>query len=126
MKGNEFKNLHFSLLGKDSELEGDFKFSGDTLINCKMKGKISILGDGKLTFERGSVFEGDILCKDIEVFGKIKGQVDASGTMSIRSSASVSGIINAANISIFPGASINMEGHTSQEDSPKDPLSTPH
>jgi len=121
MNNNEFKNLNFSLLGKDSELEGDFKFSGDTLINCKMKGKINIIGKGKLTFERGSSFEGHIFCQDIEVFGNIKGTVDAAGTMSIRSSAQVSGTINAKNLSIFPGASINMEGHTSiEEPSPKD------
>ena len=116
MKNSDFKNLNFSLLGKDSELDGDFNFSGDTLINCKMKGKINIIGEGKLTFERESSFEGNIYCKDIEVFGSIKGTVDASGTMSIRSSASVSGTINAKNLSIFPGASINMEGHTSTEE----------
>jgi len=114
MKESEFKSLNFSMLGKESVLEGDFQFSGDTLINCKMKGKITIINDGKLTFERESDFEGNIFCKDIEVFGKVSGTIDADGTMAVRSSAEVSGSINAKNLSIFPGASINMEAHTAE------------
>ena len=67
MNNTEFKNLNFSLLGKASELEGDFKFSGDTLINCKMKGKINITGNtisttdnSPITVTTGMNFNGGI------------------------------------------------------------------
>lgn len=115
MLETDFKKLHFSLLGKNSELEGDFKFSGDILINCHVKGNMTVTDGGKITLERNAVFEGNLFCHNVEVFGEIKGSVDASGTMVIRSSASVSGTIHAKNISIFPGAQINMEGHTADD-----------
>jgi cytoskeletal protein CcmA (bactofilin family) len=115
MKEKEFQNFNFTMLGKDSILDGDFKFSGDTLINCHITGSITMINDGKLTFERDSKFEGSIFCHDIEVFGDVKGTLNASGVLSVRSSAIVSGVINAKSLSIFPGANINIEGHTEEE-----------
>lgn len=117
MQESDFKSLNFSLLGKETSLEGEFTFSGDTIINCQMKGKLTVINDGKLTFERDSKFEGNIFCKNIEVFGKVSGTIDADGTLSVRASAEVSGQINAKKMSIFPGASINIEGHTTDSTS---------
>lgn len=116
MKEQDFKSLNFSLLGKETSLEGEFTFSGDTIINCKLKGNLTVINDGKITFERDSHFEGNIFCGDIEVFGYISGTINADGTLSVRSSASVSGQINAKKMSIFPGASLNIEGHTTQSE----------
>lgn len=109
---NDFKKLNFSVLGKSSSLEGDFNFHGDTLLGCKIKGTISMLDKSKITLERGSEVEGSIYCHDIEVFGSFSGSINASGTLSIRSSAIVSGKISADKLSIFPGAQINIEGDT--------------
>jgi cytoskeletal protein CcmA (bactofilin family) len=115
---NDFKSLNFSVIGHNSELEGEFKFHGDTLLNCNLKGEITMLDQGKLTLERNSIFSGNIYCEDIEIFGEVVGSINASGTLSVRSSANVSGIINAKSINIYPGATLNIEGHTS-EDSPE-------
>lgn len=112
MDDQKFKNLNFSLLGKQSELNGDFSFQGDTYINCKVEGKISMLDEGKIIIERGASVKADIYCHDIEVFGDFEGSINAHGTLTARSSAQISGLIKAQKISIFPGAAINMEGHT--------------
>lgn len=114
MKENEFKSLNFSLIGQNSLIDGDLKFSGETVLNCKLKGKITMLGTEKLTLERESHFEGQVYCHDIEVFGSVRGTIHASGTLSIRSSANVSGNIKAKRMSIFPGAVLNIEGHTEE------------
>lgn len=111
---NDFKNLNFTVIGKDSNLEGDLKFSGDTLISGRVTGTLTIQNDAKLTLERQGSFEGTIFCHDLEVFGEIKGTVNASGTLSVRSGASVSGIVNAQRLSVFPGAIINIDGHTNE------------
>lgn len=113
MKENDFKALKFSLIGKKSSLTGDFKFYGDTILNCILDGDITMVDDGKLTLERESQVQGNIYCKDIEVFGKLTGSINASGTLSIRSSAEVSGMVNAKSLNVYPGATLNMEGHTS-------------
>ena len=115
MDDNRFRNLNFSLLGKQSHLNGDFSFQGDTFINCQVEGKISMQDNGKITIERGAVVKADIFCHDIEVFGQFEGTINANGTLTARSSAVISGLVNAKQISIFPGADINMEGHTETE-----------
>jgi cytoskeletal protein CcmA (bactofilin family) len=116
MKESEFKKLNFSILGKQSSMEGTFNFSGDTLLNCHITGDLTMIGEGKLTLERSCRFDGNIFCHDIEVFGEISGSINAAGTLSARSGSSVSGVINAEKISISPGAIINMEAHTKDED----------
>jgi cytoskeletal protein CcmA (bactofilin family) len=79
---NDFKKLNFSVLGKNSSLEGDFNFHGDTLLGCKIKGTISMLDKSKITLERGSEVEGSIYCHDIEVFGSFSGSINALALIS--------------------------------------------
>ena len=112
----DFKELNFSVLGRNSSLEGDLKFQGDTLLNCFVKGTITMEDQSKITLERGAKVEGNIYCNDIEIFGSFSGSINASGTLSVRSSAVISGKIMAKKLSIFPGAQINMEGSTSTDE----------
>lgn len=115
MKTQDFKDLNFSLLGCNSTFKGDFTFKGDTYLNCRVEGNINLEGTGKLIIERNAVVEADIFCNDIDIFGDFKGTITANGTLTAKSSATISGKISANKISILPGASINMEGNT-QED----------
>ena len=112
---NEFKSLNFSVLGKNSVIEGNLKFHGDTLLNCEINGDITMLNDSTLTLERESQFTGNIYCSDIEIFGSVSGSINATGSLSVRSSATVSGKINARSINIYPGATLNIEGHTEED-----------
>lgn len=118
MNENDFKQLNFSILGKDASLEGDLKFQGDTILSCYVKGTINMADKSKLTLERGSHVEGNIYCHDIEIFGSFYGTVNASGTLSIRSSGIVSGKVTANQMSIYPGAQLNFEGNTTLEETP--------
>lgn len=114
MKEQDFKNLNFTIVGINSSLEGDLKFTGDTLINGHITGTVTVESPGKLTLERQGNIEGRVFCEDFEVFGEVKGTVNASGTLSIRSGAQVSGVINANKLSIFPGAIVNIDGKTDE------------
>lgn len=114
MQEQDFKSLNFTVVGLHSKLEGDLKFSGDTLINGEINGSITMESTGKLTLERQGRVEGTIFCHDFEVFGEVKGTINASGKLSVRSGAQVSGIINANSLSIFPGAVVNIDGNTTE------------
>lgn len=114
----DFKKLNFSVIGKGCEVLGDLKFTGDTLITCNIKGTITVVDAAKLTLERGSSIEGDVYCHDIEVFGSLKGSIKSSGKLTVRSSAEISGNIQAKEISIYPGAILNVEGHTLEQELP--------
>lgn len=112
MQEQNFKKIQFTVIGKDSALEGDLIFKGDTIVNGKLKGTITVLDNGKVTLERESVTEGQLYCHDIEVLGEFSGSINASGNLIVRSSGKLSGKIQAKNISIYPGAEVNMEGET--------------
>ena len=58
--------------------------------------------------------------KDIEVFGVVNGSINSAGSLIIRSSAKVYGNIHAQNMSIYPGAILNIEGHA-EDASPDTP-----
>jgi cytoskeletal protein CcmA (bactofilin family) len=112
MKENNFKNQNYNFISAETSLEGDLTFSGDTIIHGQIKGTIIIKDEGHLIFERSSIFEGTIYCQDIEIFGSIKGTIKAAGTLNVRSSGQVSGNIQAQKLVVYPGALLNIEGHT--------------
>ena len=106
-----FKSLEFTLIGKDCEYTGDIKTKGDAIFNGKLKGSITVMDDSKIVIERDAFIEGNIYCKDIEVFGTIEGAINSTGSLTVRSNAKVFGNIHASKMSIYPGAIVNIEGH---------------
>ena len=110
MNSNNFKALNFSLLGKKTKMTGDLSLEGDTVLAGRLVGTITVKDQGKLTIEQTALIEGEIYCNDLEIFGSFAGSINASGTLTIRSSAHVVGKINASKMSIYPGAILNMEG----------------
>lgn len=117
MKELDFKKQNYTLIGINNSIEGDLKLTGDAIIHSSVKGTITMFGEGTLILERHSSFEGTIYCNDIEVFGEIKGTVKAGGKLTVRSSASLSGNIQAKSLTVYPGAILNIEGHTEEEQS---------
>ncbi len=100
------------MLGAHSDLDGNFKFSGDTIINCNVKGTIHMLNNASLTLERESRFEGELYAHDIEIFGEFSGSINASGKVVVKSSGSISGQVTSNQLVISPGAVVNIEGQT--------------
>lgn len=111
MNEGSFKSLEFTLMGKYCEYEGDIKIKGEAIINCKIKGSITVTDNSKITIERDAQIEGNIYCQDIEVFGTINGSINSQGSLTVRSNAKVYGNIHAQQLSIYPGAILNIEGH---------------
>lgn len=115
MKESNFKNQNYTVIGIDNYIKGDLELKGDIVIHSKIEGTLTVKDTGKVILERSSHFLGTIYCEDIEVFGKIEGNINANGALTVRSSANISGAINAKKISIYPGAILNMEAHAEQE-----------
>ncbi len=115
MNVSEFKKQNYTVLGTNNIIDGDLKFYGDTIIHCNVTGTISMIDDAKLILERAAVFEGILYCKEVEIFGDVKGTIKASGTVIVRSSAKLSGNIQANKLSVYPGAVLNIEGHTNDD-----------
>ncbi len=102
----------FTLIGKKTRLNGVFNFSGLTHIAGDIEGDIHIRDKSLLTIEETSTIQGKIHCKDLKVFGKIKGEIISSGKVEIFPSGKLSGLIKSQNLVIHPGAMVNIDGHT--------------
>jgi cytoskeletal protein CcmA (bactofilin family) len=117
MNLSDFRDLNFSFIGRNNKFKGEFFFEGDTIINCSLEGEITSSQNSKITFDRESIFDGTLTAHDVEIFGKVSGNIQSSGALIIRASAEVSGKIQAASLKIYPGATVNMEGDTTLDSS---------
>lgn len=114
MTDQDFRQFHYNILGTNSRVKGDLTLSGDAIITSHIEGSIEVLDQGKLVLERGSFIKGKIKAIDLEIFGKVEGDIECSGLVSIRSSAEVTGSIKSSRLVIYPGAMVEMKA-SSQE-----------
>lgn len=105
----------FTFIGQKNHLKGEFYFTGIVKIAGIVEGPIHILEGGSLTIERTGKVEGTINCFDIEIFGTFKGHLESEGKVVIWPSAEISGPVRASSLVIYPGAILNIEGHTNEQ-----------
>lgn len=103
----------FCFFGKQSVIKGNLYLEGPTHISSKIEGNLEIKVEHKLSVEPTGFIHGTLKGGDIDVFGKVEGDIISSGILTIYPSAQVSGHINAKSLIIRPGAIVNMKGHTS-------------
>ena len=113
MKSSDSKET-YCFLGQFSELKGEFNFSGPTHISCFINGKVSMKDKSDIVIEKSGSIEGELYAHNIIIHGEFKGTINALGNLIVRSSAKVSGKLVAKNICIYPGSTVNMEGHTNE------------
>lgn len=112
INGNDFRAFQYNVLGLGSKLIGDISFSGNTIITATIEGNVKMLNSATLTLERDSKVTGRIEAFDLEIFGEVDGDIHSEGSVSIRSSAQVSGSIKARKLVIYPGAIVNTEANS--------------
>ncbi|MBL6991655.1 MAG: polymer-forming cytoskeletal protein [Bacteriovoracaceae bacterium] len=105
-------NQEFTYFGKDCRLNGIFHLTGKSFISGKVEGQLYIENDADLYIETTGTFEGMINCHNIEIYGHFHGDLNATGRITIYPSAHLKGKIRGQQITIHPGANVNIEGHT--------------
>ncbi len=105
-----------TILGKDSEFEGDMKFFGTLLIKGVFKGNVA--GEGVVTIEQDAIVASNIHASVIKIHGKIFGQVSAENKVHIHDTGQVFGDIEAPDIVIEKGALVKGKCHTHQINMP--------
>lgn len=112
MKTEIFNKLDYTILGKESDIKGDLKIQAPAYILGKVEGEITVLGNDKLIIEIGADIRGKIFCQDIEIFGSVSGEIHSEGTLLVRSSGRIDGTFSSKKLTIHPGATLNVEGHS--------------
>jgi cytoskeletal protein CcmA (bactofilin family) len=105
-------SLNFNFIGKESLIEGKLTLSGVVRVAGKLEGEIHLLPDSLLIIEQSGEIKGRLFCHAIEIYGKFSGELHSQNNLTIYPTAFIIGKIQSQNMTIHPGASVEIEGHT--------------
>ncbi len=94
-----------TVIGKSVIIRGDISGSEDLFMDGEIEGTIT-LTENRLTIGPNARVRADVNVQDVIVFGRVEGNVKASGRLELRQSASVVGDIQAGRLSIEESASL--------------------
>ena len=100
------------MLGPQVALEGNLVFEGTLFINGHVKGTVES-GTGTIVVGESAVIHAEVLVKNANISGEVKGTVRATELIKLHPSARVDGTINAPRIQIDPGAIVDGRCSTS-------------
>ena len=92
-----------TVIGKSVVVRGDISGQEDLYLDCDIEGTIT-LSDNRLTLGPDARIVADVTVRDLVVFGRLTGNVHATGRVDLRQSASVTGDIIAGRLSIEESA----------------------
>ncbi len=104
---SDFKSSRFNIIGLSSQIKGDLHLSGRSSIEGSVVGNIFSDDESIVIIEKNAVITGNVNAFNIEVFGKVIGELNARGTLSIRPGSQVEGTIKSERLVIYPGALVN-------------------
>ncbi|TAF63585.1 MAG: polymer-forming cytoskeletal protein [Cytophagales bacterium] len=94
-----------TLIGKGAHFEGNI----ETIGNVRVEGRIigNTKSKAKIVLGEGSYIDGSILAQNAEISGEVKGQVDISELLILKSTAIINGDINCGKLIVETGAVFN-------------------
>ena len=90
-------------IGKSLIVKGEVSGSESLFIDGKVEGAINLSGN-RVTVGRNGQVAANIVAREVVVLGKVRGNIQASDRVDIRSEGSLTGDVAAARISIEDGA----------------------
>ena len=100
-----------SLIGRQTEILGDVRFSGGLHLDGRIKGVVSVSGNGDasatLSISETGTVEGDIRVPNVILNGTVIGDVHATEKLVLNAKARVSGNVHYKLLQMEPGATIN-------------------
>ncbi len=98
-----------SLIGQNTELQGEIRFSGGVHIDGKIKGKVIGENDGRSLLSQSEYgeIEGEVSAPYIIINGVVKGDVHASRHVELLSNAKIQGNVYYNLVELAVGAEVN-------------------
>jgi len=91
-----------NIIAAGTTVTGDIISAGDSRIDGILKGNIT--SNSKIYIGKNGVIEGNIKCHSIEIEGKAIADITAVESLSLKSSATLTGNVRISKIAIEPGA----------------------
>lgn len=92
-------------ISKGAVITGDIVSSTDIRVDGEISG--TVFSEGKIVVGETAVISGKLLCSNLDLWGKIEGEVYVKDTLSVKSLASVSGSIHINKLQVEMGAQFN-------------------
>jgi len=111
-----------TMIGKSVKIHGELSGNEDLIMDGELHGTIRLPG-ARLTIGPAARVRGDIAAKDIVVFGRIDGDIRATGRAELRATALVQGNVYAGSLSIEENAAFRgqVDPTRAQESIPERP-----
>lgn len=101
-KNNDYDASSINTIGAGTTVKGDIISDGDFRIVGKLVGTIQ--SKGKVVIGKNGIVEGDILCKNADISGMVKGSMKVEELLSLTSSSKMDGEVITSRIAIEAGA----------------------
>ena len=115
-KNSENPGTGQNRINDGTNLKGDISSNGFFRIDGTIEGTLTT--PSKVVIGKTGVILGTLSCKNADVEGKIKGIIDITGTLSLKSTAYIDGDVITGKLSVEPGATFNatctMKGSTKE------------
>ena len=111
MTSKQNQNAATSLVAAGTVLSGDITFCKELVIAVTVNGSVMCSGEDSSVVKilEGGYFTGEINAPRVEIAGKVDANVTGTNSVSIGSSAEVSGVIRFYKLAVSPGAVITGE-----------------
>ena len=93
------------IIEKTTKVVGDITSKADFRIDGNVEGTITTTG--KVVVGENGVVSGKITCSNSDIAGLIKGSLDVSGILSLKSAARVEGDVVAGKLAVESGANVD-------------------
>lgn len=94
-----------SRISEGTTVKGEFTSLTDVRVDGNVNGKI--YSAGRIVVGERAVIEGVILCSDLDLWGKVKGDVFVKNLLSVKNGAAVDGNLSIRRLEVEIGAAIN-------------------
>ena len=93
------------IIEKTTKIIGDITSQADFRIDGNVEGTITT--SGKVVVGEEGLVSGNINCVNSDIAGRVKGSLDVSGVLSLKSSAKIEGQVIAGKLAIEAGANVD-------------------
>ncbi|MGY8948640.1 MAG: bactofilin family protein [Flavobacteriales bacterium] len=93
------------IIEKTTKIVGDITSQADFRIDGNVEGTITT--SGKVVVGEEGLVSGNITCVNSDIAGRVKGSLDVSGVLSLKSSAKIEGQVIAGKLAIEAGANVD-------------------
>lgn len=101
-KNNNINPDSINRIVAGTTIKGDIDSDSIIRIDGRLEG--SIKTKSKLVVGETGIIDGDVICENADIFGTIKGQINVSELLSLKSTAKLTGDIISNKLAIEPGA----------------------